>query len=55
MNALGADVAADLAALAITWPAEARSELEDRTVALAASGVPAAAALLVAVGVVLHD
>jgi hypothetical protein len=55
VQALGADVAADLAAMTMSWSPEVRDELGDRAVALAATGVPPAAALIVAVGVVLHD
>jgi hypothetical protein len=55
LNALGTDVAADLQAMALLWSPAAREELQERTVALATAGVPPAAALIVAVGVLLHD
>jgi hypothetical protein len=52
---LGADVAADLEAMTASWSPEARAELLERACALAVAGVPPAAALLGAVGVIARE
>jgi len=49
------DVVADLVAMTATWSPQAREELRERAVTLAARGVPPAAALLIAVGVLVDD
>jgi hypothetical protein len=54
-NVLGEDVAADLEAMARNWTPEAREALCRRAVRLAEAGMPPAAALLIAVGVLLDD
>ena len=54
-QALGADVAADLAEMTATWSPGARSAAALRAVALASTGVPPAAALLIAIGVLVDE
>jgi hypothetical protein len=55
MDVLGPDVTADLEALTEGWPAPQRSAVADRALTLARAGMPPAAALLVAAGVLLDD
>jgi hypothetical protein len=54
-DALGADVAADLEAMTCSWSPQARQELCERAVRLASAGVPPAAALLIAIGVLADE
>jgi hypothetical protein len=52
---LGADVTADLEAMTAAWSPEAGMELCERACQLASCGVPPAAALLIAVGVLADE